>query len=302
MPLYSRIRNQSGPISPWQTWVLVLLLISLVEWGLMLLLPRLLPAGVPRLVEAWCDSALLLIVLAPVLWWLLMRPLQRSHGERELFLRDLFATIEQERRATARDLHDGVGQGLTLLVTRLRSLKADMPASELDRRLTELRELSQATLAETRRLAQGLRPSLLDDLGLVPAIERVLAEVQGPNMPHVSSDLRALAGVRLPEQVETTLFRQFQEALQNAIRHAHASQVEVRLLRQPASVILEVVDNGRGFEMAAVSEYPTGEAPHMGLAGMSERAALAGGRLTLESAPGKGTSVEVELPVERRDA
>jgi len=301
MPLYDRVRNQPQADDPRVSWALVLLLMACVEWVLMVTLPRILPVGVPRLIEAWVDALLLLLVLAPVLWWLLLRPLQRVAREREDFLRDLFSTIENERRATARDLHDGVGQGLTLLVARLKSLDETMSPGELVRRLTELNGLAQSTLAETRRLAQGLRPSLLDDLGLVPAIERTLSQLPTSGFPRFTSDLRALRGVRLPDTIESTLFRIFQESLQNILRHAAARSVEVRLLREPHSVVLEVVDDGRGFSTATAGNEPASAGCHMGLVGMSERASLAGGRLTIESAPGVGTTIEVELPVDWGD-
>lgn len=297
MPFHARVRKQAPAQDPRLVWGLVLLSISLVEWGLMLLLPRILPEGVPRLIEAGVDAALLFVVLAPLLWWLLLRPLQQAHQERQDFIRDLFVTIENERRATARDLHDGVGQGLTLMVARLKSVREEMPQADLLRRLAELRELAQSTLAETRRLALGLRPSLLDDLGLVPAIERVLGDLPGTPPLSVTTDLQALVDVRLPEAVESTLFRIFQEALQNVVRHAQARAIELRLLRLSASVILEVVDDGCGFSPESVANCSARHGGHMGLVGMAERAALAGGRLEIESRPGQGTSIEVELPV-----
>jgi len=279
---------------PLRVWLLVLLLIALVESGLMLLLPLILPAGTSRGGEAVLDALLLSLTLAPVLWWLLLRPLQQAARLRDQFLTDLFQTIENERRNTARELHDGVGQQLGLLVTGLRSLRDDLPAAELVRQGRELRELAQEALRETKRLALGLRPSLLDDLGLAVALERLTEQVARHHEIEVDCQVDDLTDIRLPERYETTLFRIVQEALQNVVQHSGATAVSVKLSRTDHQLQLEILDDGRGVSADRATHLsPPG---HMGVVGMSERASLAGGTFVLETAPGGGTRVFVTLP------
>lgn len=279
---------------PLRVWLLVLFLIAVVESGLMLLLPVILPAGTSRRVEAVLDALLLSLTLAPVLWWLLLRPLQQAARLRDQFLTDLFQTIENERRNTARELHDGVGQQLGLLVTGLKSLRDDLPAAELVRHGRELRELAQEALRETKRLALGLRPSLLDDLGLAVALERLTEQVARHHEIDVDCRVDDLTDIRLPERYETTLFRIAQEALQNVVQHSEATVVSVKLLRTDHQLQLEILDNGRGPSADRQTHHPS--PGHLGVVGMSERASLAGGTFVLETAPGGGTRVFVTLP------
>lgn len=279
---------------PLRVWLLVLILIALVESGLMLLLPLILPAGTSRWIEAVFDALLLSLTLAPVLWWLLLRPLQQAARLRDQFLTDLFQTIENERRNTARELHDGVGQQLGLLVTGLKSLRENLPAAELVRQGLELRDLAQEALRETKRLALGLRPSLLDDLGLAVALERLTEQVARHHEIDVDCQVDDLADIRLPERYETTLFRIVQEALQNVVQHSGATTVSVKLSLTDHQLRLEVLDNGCGVS----ADRKTNPSPpgHLGVVGMSERASLAGGQFLLENAPGGGTRVFVTLP------
>jgi signal transduction histidine kinase len=293
-PAHIRSRYELSAWHPLFIWLLVLALIALVESGLMLLLPMILPAGTSRGSEAVLDALLLSLTLAPVLWWLLLRPLQRATRLRDRFLTDLFQTIENERRNTARDLHDGVGQQLGLLVTGLKSLREGLPAEELVRQGRELRELAQEALRETKRLALGLRPSLLDDLGLAVALERLTEQVSRHQGLDVDCKVDDLTDIRLPELYETTLFRIAQEALQNVVRHSAATAVSVKLRRSRHELQLEILDNGRGVSTSGAA--PPTSSNHMGLVGMSERASLAGGTFLVETAPGGGTRVFVTLP------
>jgi len=293
-PAFLRSRYELSGWHPLFIWVLVLALIAIFESGLMLLLPVILPAGTSRGVEAMLDALLLSLTLAPVLWWLLLRPLQQAARLRDRFLTDLFQTIENERRNTARDLHDGVGQQLGLLVTGLKSLRDDLPAAELVRQGRELRELAQEALRETKRLALGLRPSLLDDLGLAVALERLTEQVARHQGLDVDCQVDDLTDIRLPEVYETTLFRIVQEALQNVARHSAATAVSVKLAQSGDQLQLEILDNGRGVSTSEAA--PPTSSNHMGVVGMSERASLAGGTFLLETAPGGGTRVFVTLP------
>jgi len=279
---------------PVMVWMLVLALIAVVESGLMLLLPIILPSGTSRPIESVVDALMLSLALAPVLWWLLLRPLQQAARQRDQFLAELFQTIENERRNTARDLHDGVGQQLGLLVTGLKSLREGQTPAELLGQSRELKELAQQALRETKRLALGLRPSLLDDLGLAIALERMTEEVARLHGIAIDCQVSDLADLRLPELHETTLFRIVQEALQNVVSHSEASNASVILKRVDRDIRLEVRDDGRGLPPSR--EARPSRPGHLGLVGMSERASLAGGTFQIESSPGGGTRVLVTLP------
>jgi signal transduction histidine kinase len=152
-----------------------------------------------------------------------------------------------------------------------------------------VRDLVVSTLQDVRRLAVELRPSALDDFGLVSAVERLADTVRDASGLQV--DLAAQLGdARLPAETETTLYRVIQEALTNVVKHADARRVSVLLQRKGSSVVAVVEDDGRGFEPRAV------RADALGLVGMRERVALAGGRLQVEAAPGSGTTLVAEVP------
>jgi signal transduction histidine kinase len=226
--------------------------------------------------------------------------LERRVAERTRELAGLYRRTltvqEDERRRIARELHDQTCQELVALVLRCETALA-VPAPEAVRaRLAEARALATATLDGVHRLIFDLRPSILDDLGLVPAL-RWLAERQlGPLGIAASCELEDLGG-RLAPEVETALFRAVQEALSNVARHARAETVLIQLGRRGGVVELEVEDDGQGFDPAtAAAPAPSGRG--LGLLGMRERLELVGGRAIIESAPGQGTRVRLQVPPE----
>ena len=275
---------------------MVLAVIFLVECGLMFALPFFIPESAPQVLEAAVDALILTVTVSPVVWWTVVRPLQQAARLRDHFLADLFSTIEDERKRIAHELHDGVGQSLTLLVSGLRSLNAEATPLILEQRGKDLTQLAQRALSDTRQLARGLRPSLLDDLGLVEAIERVAAELEEHHALTVAVDARNMSGQRLPEKVETAVFRIFQEAISNIIQHSQASLACIRLVRGPNHVVLRVADNGCGFDSTRIART-AGDDGHLGLIGMRERAALLGGTVAIETDVGQGTSVVVTIPL-----
>jgi signal transduction histidine kinase len=205
-------------------------------------------------------------------------------------LERVVAAQELERRRLARELHDETGQALTSILLALSGIEDSPDAASLHAAVGEVRELVRATLQDVRRLAVELRPSALDDFGLVPALERLLdgfAEQTGVAVEFEP----ALPGVRLPPEVETALYRIVQEALTNVVKHAEAGRVSVVLTRKPDSVSVVVEDDGVGFEPERAREGG------LGLLGMRERVALLGGRLTIESRPGAGTTFVAEVPL-----
>ena len=278
---------------PAAVWLMVLGTIFAVEYLVMLALPWVLPAEPTGFLEATVDSVTLAVVLAPVIWLTVVRPLRELLRLRNQFLKDLFAQIEADRRHTAHELHDGVGQTLSMLVSGLRTAHQSITDPDIARRCSELERLAQEALGDVKGLALGLRPSLLDDLGLAPALERLAADVREHHPFHVSVDVAALAGKRLDEAVETAVFRIVQEALANVAAHARASTAAVVLRCRDSAVDLEVSDDGCGFAWPSAAAAKPG---HLGLIGMQERAALLGGHAVIESTPGHGTRITASLP------
>jgi len=292
-----RRKRSHWTTSPWATWLLVLVVISSAEYTIMLLLPRNLAGPSAHIFAGLIDAVILTIILGAMLWWTLVRPLRKAAEMRERFLADLFSAIEDERRRTAHELHDGVGQSLTLLVSGLRSLPDVTGREEFLRRNQNLINFSERALSDVKQLAKGLRPSLLDDLGLVPAIERLAEDLHEHQKLDISLDVEQLRGLRLPEKAETSLFRILQEALNNIAKHADARRVSVRLSRQPKSVLLQVFDDGRGIDPIVVKAQAN-SGGHMGMVGMRERAAQLDGEFSVDSSLGKGTRITVRLPLE----
>ena len=220
-------------------------------------------------------------------------------------LEQAIAAQEDERRRIARKLHDQTGQALTSLLVWLRALEAEADGSAgltiSPDRLQELKTIVADTLDGVRDLAVELRPSVLDDLGLVPALQRTVRTCQDRHQLAIDFQTVGLEGVRLPAPVETGLYRIVQEALTNVVQHAGASGVSLLLAArrtEPRAVVLVVEDNGCGFEVNRLMGGPVDER-WLGLSGMRERAELLGGRLIVESAPGVGTTVFVEVPLEQ---
>jgi signal transduction histidine kinase len=205
-------------------------------------------------------------------------------------LRRVVAGQELERRRLARELHDETGQALTSILLGLKAVEEAKSDERLADASRNLRELVVATLQDVRRLAVELRPKALDDFGLVPALERLVETFTEGTGIEVQLEAR-LGDTRLPGEIETTLYRLIQEALTNVVKHAHATTVSILLLRRDGRVTGIVEDDGRGFDPEEA------RADGLGLVGMRERAALVGGRLTIETAAGAGTTIAVEVPV-----
>jgi len=279
---------------PAVVWLVVLGSVFITEGITHMVMPRILPAEPSRLLDAGLDAVVLTVVLAPLLWCVLVRPLREAARVRASFLSDLFASIEADRRRVAHDLHDGVGQSLTMLVSGLKSAEPALADADAARRVRELRELAGAALGDVKRLALGLRPSLLDDLGLSPALDRMSADVRENERIAVELDATAVAGRRLPGPVETAVFRIVQEALANVVRHARATRVAVAVRDGGRRLIVEVADDGIGIPAAVLRNRNPG---HLGLTGMRERATLLGGDLTIASTPDKGTRVRATIPI-----
>ncbi len=203
---------------------------------------------------------------------------------------------EDERRRIAREIHDGLGQMLTAIKFNLEILEDTIAPKEDERkRIDDMKNLLDSVMKEARELSYNLMPSVLDDFGLAPALQllceqfsqrvevKILFQAQGSNE-------------RLEPALEIGLYRIAQEALNNAVKHAQATEITMRLVRRPEGIQLTIEDNGKGFDVRPSEARIVGQAG-MGLVSMRERAMSFSGVLTIDSSPGKGTTIEAQIPL-----
>ncbi len=224
------------------------------------------------------------------------REVQQMAAVRGQLLERLVSAQEEERRRIARELHDEASQALTMIMMNLAQAIDTLPgdATEAKKKLSQSRSLAAQTLAELRKLIYDLRPEVLDQLGLVPALRSyVKSHLEAEN---IQTRVRfiGLEG-RLPSQVEITLFRVIQEAVTNIVRHSGASVVNIEVVARKSVVTAAIEDNGRGFDVEATLESPES----WGLRGIRERVAVLGGELSIESGAGQGTRLQFRIPLEK---
>jgi two-component system sensor histidine kinase UhpB len=226
----------------------------------------------------------------------LVKQLNERNRELRALSEGAINALEEERQQIALTLHDDTGQSLSMLIIQLESLEAQLPSDEnlLLEKLAVTRQLAQQSLTNLREIVYGLRPSILDDLGLVPAIRwyaRTNLEKAG-----ILVEVNANGSVEpLPPQLNSTLFRITQEAVNNIIRHSQAHNVNIYLTRDGEEILLEVKDDGQGFDLGSVKEAAL-QSQHLGILGMQERAELVGGKSELFSTPGDGTQILIRVP------
>lgn len=214
-------------------------------------------------------------------------------------LRQTISAQEEERRRLARELHDETAQTLAALsisLDRARDALAEAPPETLER-VSEARAIAARLLAETRRLIMGLRPAVLDDMGLLPAIRWYAESALGDAGVEMAIETDTPAA-RLPAHMEVALFRIAQEAITNVAKHARAHHATIALHVADSVATVSVSDDGRGFEVAEALGPDGASDESVGLVGMQERVRLLNGRLEISSAPGRGTTVLVTAPVE----
>jgi len=214
----------------------------------------------------------------------------RARQELQELSARLLSAQEEERRSISRELHDEVGQSLSALLMEAGNAAARVSpdSTEVRRHVESIKRLAEASVQVIRNMSLLLRPSMLDDLGLVPALEWQAREVfkRTGLRVQVTADENAS---ELPDEHKTCIYRVVQEALHNCARHAQARNVTVEVHRQPSQIVLTVEDDGHGFD--------AGRVRGLGLVGMEERVHHLGGALRVKSRPGAGTSIAVMLPL-----
>ena len=223
---------------------------------------------------------------------------QSQHMQEQLRLlsRQVMSTQEEERKKISRELHDVIAQTLTGINVRLAALKKEATTNTrgLKQSIGLTQRLVEQSVDTVHRFARKLRPTVLDDLGLIPALHTFMKHFRAETGIQVS--LSAFAAVEeLNGDKRTALYRVAQEALTNIARHAQASRVEVKLQKLDRAVCMTITDDGKGFPTEPVAHARKGK--RLGVLGMRERLEIVGGKLTLTSAPGRGTTVLAQIPL-----
>ncbi len=219
------------------------------------------------------------------------REISNARAELQQLSARLLAAQEEERRSISRELHDEIGQALTGALVEMANLSTSIRARDLERVAAEAAEIKrqiEGSIRVVRNMALLLRPSMLDDLGLLPALEWQAREVGKRNNLWIHVDAEQVSD-QLPEEHKTCIYRIVQEALHNIVQHAGAHSVSVTVRQNPESLDLAIHDDGKGFDPRRQRG--------MGLLGMEERVGHLGGTFTVESRPGEGTTLRVKLPL-----
>ncbi|MNK48982.1 Oxygen sensor histidine kinase NreB [compost metagenome] len=221
-------------------------------------------------------------------------PSTSAEARHRRLLRRFMVLQEDERRQVARELHEDAGQMLTSLLFGIKLLEGSSSLDETNRLLPELKRQVWETLESLRQISVSLRPSLLEDLGLVSTL-RSYARDFGSRQPMEVAFSVEGEEVRLDPMVEVTVFRIAQEALLNASKYSRATQVSVAMSFAAGELTVKIEDNGVGMDSRLLEDGPQG--PPVGIWGMQERAAFLGGTCRIETAPGKGVRVHLSLPL-----
>jgi signal transduction histidine kinase len=225
----------------------------------------------------------------------LLRQSDRLQEQLRLLSRQILSAQEDERRRISRELHDVIAQTLTGINIRLATLKKEalVNTKGLDRNIARTQRLVEKSVNIVHQFARELRPAVLDDLGLIPALHSFVKLFSKRTRIHVH--LKVFAGVeQLNGNQRTILYRVAQEALTNVSRHAHASRVEVDIQKLPDCICMKINDNGKSFQVERVLNARGRK--RLGLLGMRERLEMVGGRFDIESVPDKGTTITAKIP------
>jgi signal transduction histidine kinase len=229
----------------------------------------------------------------------LLEQSRQMQEQLRLLSRQVLSAQEEERKKISRELHDVIAQTLTSINVRLTTLKkeATLNTRGLERSITRTQRLVEHSVNIVHRFARELRPTVLDDLGLIPALHTFMKSFR--QQTGIGVSLSAFAAVEhVNGDKRTVLYRVAQEALTNVARHAQASQAEVKIQKIDGAICMKIKDNGKGFPAKRVLHAKEGK--RLGLLGMRERLEMVGGRFALTSAPGKGTTILAQIPLNDR--
>ena len=253
---------------------------------------------VPPWWRTWWAEAAGVVLATGLMTWFYERRLARLRRARAVqveFARRLIESQEAERRRMAKELHDGLGQSLILIKNRAQlGLQHLHPPPPIAEQLTEISNVAGSAIDEVRATAWALHPYELERLGLTQAIAAMAQRAGTTSMTKFLTHLDNLDGLFSPE-MQMNFYRILQEGINNVLKHAQATEVILEIKRETGTVQATLLDNGRGFETARAGEFPARGG--LGLNGMAERARIIGGELVVRSAPGRGTSVRLVVPL-----
>jgi len=227
----------------------------------------------------------------------LLEQSQRMQQQLRLLSRRILTAQEEERKKISRDLHDEIAQTLTGINLQLATLKveASVNVKGLQKKITRTQQMVERSVDIVHRFARELRPTVLDDLGLIPALLSFMKGFTKRTGVHIHFTTFTSGRIKqLNNATRTVFYRVAQEALTNVARHAQASLVEVNLKKLPNAICLKIKDNGKSFRVQRALHAKGNK--HLGLLGMRERLEMVGGSFSVESAPGKGTTVRAQIP------
>jgi signal transduction histidine kinase/ligand-binding sensor domain-containing protein len=253
----------------------------------------------------WFQLLVLLTLgaLVATAWRYRVSQLQQAQAAQQAFSRQLIASQEAERKRIAAEMHDSLGQRLVVIKNLafllLRSKKSAPPDDSDAQTITEISDEASSAIAETREISYNLRPFQLDRLGLTKAIEAMVRTTGIASAIRFTSELDNIDDV-FPEDLRINFYRIVQESLGNIMKHAEATEVNIRVKRSVENVILTIEDNGRGFTPDERTHVPSHSG--FGLTGMGERARLLGGELKVRSTQGKGATVLFEIPLRQKNS
>lgn len=276
-------------VSPLRVFALVLAIVFAVEYAIMALLVTAVPVPRTSAALSLIDSLVLVAALCPALWLLVVRPLRSLVADRGALLTRTLTIQEEERARLARDLHDELGQAQTAVLLGLRAVTNARTLDEARERAEGVHEIAVGAVESTRRMARGLSPSVLTDFGLSEAVERVCEDVSAATGIDITRAVDT-GTERFHPSIEIAAYRIVQEALTNAVKHADATSINVRLHLEGGRLVLEVSDDGRGLPDADHTGFG------LGLAGMRQRVVLLGGVFRVTSAPASGTILRAAIP------
>lgn len=287
-----RVELNLYPVKPQRIFLTVLLVAFATEFGVMRMLPLIVPQGSSKTFEAIVDAFLMTAIVAPVIWFTVVRPIELLSRSRMLFLRRSMIAQESERRRIKQELHDGLGQTLTSMLLGLRAIEETSSDPKVVEIIRQLRPIGSSIHDDLRRIVSGLHPAILDQGGLVDAVSQLIDQLRLASRANFHLDSKGVENKRFDRNYETLVYRIIQESLNNAVKHSEASEIHVELeLEVQGALKIRISDNGRGFAPRVASGTQTS----YGLIGLRERALAVGGHIEITSGK-SGTTVSAVLP------